>query len=328
MKKYKILETLKDSVSVCLITHIDPDADALSSAVVLRDFIKKQFNVKCVDIFSECKHVSDYLQPILGNIKINKKTNKKYHTAIMMDSPNIDRLGIYSILFKGAKQKIVIDHHLTNNFCGDINIVENVSSTCEILFSILKEYNFEINKENQGKLYAGIITDTNNFAVGNVSDKTFEIAAEFSKNINREAIYYHFLSNNTLKSLNLLSLAIQNIVTFDHNQIIISHISKEEAQKYNANDDDYKGIINKLASVNPAKYICFIKPKEDYYYIELRGRRGADVSKIAKSNGGGGHKGASGFISKNSLQVIEQNILLEFRKTLTKNNGTSKSKIF
>lgn len=315
MKKYKALDVLKNCKSVCLIAHIDPDPDALSSMVVFRDFLKKQFGIRRVDIFSDCKMISETLQPIIGKVKINKKASK-YQTSIMMDCPNTDRLGSYKPLFENCTKKIVIDHHSTNTFCGDINIVENCSSTCEIVYSILKEYSYEISKENQGKLYSGIITDTDNFRVGSITETTFKISSEFNNNINREEIYNHFFANNTYKNMQLLALAINNIVTFEHNQIIISHISHEEARKYRADSDDFIGIVNRIATINTAKLICFIKPKNDNYYVTLRARKGFDVSKIAKINGGGGHVGAAGFISQDPLQIIEQKILNSFRNEL------------
>ena len=324
MKKYDDLKVLNNCKSVCLIAHLDPDPDALSSMIVFREFIKNKFKVKQVDIFADCKTISDNLQPILGKIIINKKISK-YQTAIMMDCPNTDRLGIYKSLFENCKQKIIIDHHATNTFCGDINIVENCSSTCEIVYSILKEYSYKISKENQGKLYSGIITDTDNFRVGSITDTTFNIASEFNSNINREEIYNHFFANNTFKNMQLLAQAINNIVTFEHNQIIITHISHEEAKKLKATEDDFIGIVNKIATINTAKLICFVKPKDEHYYVTLRSKQGANVSNIAKNNGGGGHVGAAGFISKDSLQIVEQKILEEFRNELTNLKKINKS---
>ena len=135
MKKYKIFDDLALTKSVCLIGHMEPDADALCSMVVLRDFLVRYFNIKAVDLFAECESLPNNYYPILENIKINKPI-KNYEVAIMMDTPNIDRLGNYRELFEKAKKKIVIDHHKTNTYSGDINLVEDVSSTCEIVFNI------------------------------------------------------------------------------------------------------------------------------------------------------------------------------------------------
>jgi len=326
MKSYTKLNVLKNTKSVCVLTHINPDADALCSSMVLRSFLMSYFKITKIDIFAECSGIPNNYLSILGNIKLNKEP-KNYDVAIMLDCPNTDRLGIYKYLFEKSKTKIVIDHHSTNIYEGDINIVENVSSTCEIIYSLFKHFKQEISVENQGKLYAGIITDTNNFTVGSITPKTFKIASEFSPNIEREAIYNNFLANNSLKNMQLLSLAIQNTVTFDHGQIIISHITHEEAHNYKATFEDYYGIINKLATINSAKYICFIKPKDNLYYVGMRGRKGANVSTIAKTNGGGGHIGAAAFTSDKSLREIEELILTAFRNELT-NLRPIKDKLF
>ena len=315
MKTYRKLNNLTGIKSACIITHIQPDADAIASSVVLRDFLKTYFKINTVDIFAEYSSLSEGCFDILGKLTLNK-TAKNYNVAIMLDSPNTERLGIYKQLFEKAKLKIVIDHHETNMYQGNINIVETISSTCEIIYKILSFYKYDISNKNKANLYAGIITDTNNFTVGKITSKTFEIASKFENYINREEIYNKFLANNSLKNMQLLSLAIQNTVTFNHGEIVISHITHEEAKKYKATFDDFYGIINKLATINTAKLICFIKPKNDYYYVGMRARKNTKVSEIAKKYGGGGHMGAAAFESNKPLKEIEQLILNDFRNEL------------
>lgn len=326
MDTYQKLNILEETKSVCLISHIEPDPDAISSMVVLREFIKKHFKITKVDVFAEATNLSDGLLEILDGVEINPNPTD-YEVAIMMDCPNTDRLGKYKNLFLNANQKIVIDHHATNNYDGDINIIEMCSSTCEIIYSILKSFDHELTKSQQGKLYAGIITDTNNFVVGEITDKTFLIASEFTNNINREAIYKAFLANNTLKNMQLLSLAIENLSSYEHNQIIITHISSEQAKKYNTTHDNFCGLINKIATINSSKLVCLIEPQDDTFYVSMRAKSDYDVSVIARKYGGGGHIGAAAFISTLSLDEIHQLILDEFRDQLTKTK-TKKIKLF
>ncbi|MBE5741163.1 MAG: hypothetical protein E7351_01345 [Clostridiales bacterium] len=315
MKKYKYLNILSNSSSVCLISHIEPDADALSSMVVFREFLMKHLGIKVVDIFAECEELNDESLEILGKVKINKAM-RNYHTAIMIDSPNLDRIGKYASLYEKAKLKIVIDHHQTNNLDGEINIVENVSSTCEIIYSILETFDYPISKENQGKLYAGIITDTNNFTVGNFGKRTFKICSEIIENIDNNKIYRRFLAKNSQKSMNLLSLAIQNLISMDHGRILLSHITKEQAYNYKAVANDFSGIINNLSTINPSLLVCFIYPRDNTYYVSMRSKPGYDISQFAKLNGGGGHSGAAAFLSNKSIHEIEETVLQEFRKLL------------
>ena len=315
MKKYKNLNIISNMKSICLISHIEPDPDALASMVIFRDFIKTYFKVKTVDIFAQTTCLSESSRKILDKVPLNKKP-KEYNMAIMLDCPNKDRLGEFKFLFENAQNKIVIDHHATNNYCGDINIVEICSSTCEIIIEILKDFKYKLSQTQQGKLYSGIITDTNNFTVGIISARTFEIASRLAPQINTNEIYKTFLANKTLKNLQLLALAINNIKTFNNNQIVITHISHEDSQKLNAIHNDFHGIVNHIATINSANLICFIEPKDDFYYVSMRAKNGYNVSNIAKENGGGGHVGAAAFESKLNLQTIENIIVKSFQSQL------------
>jgi len=324
MKTYTKLKKLKQIKSVCLIAHIEPDPDAIASMVVLKNFLENKFQVKTVDIFAETKTLTDQLKEILGNLTLNNKPTN-YDAAIMMDSPNSKRLGIYEELFNGATQKIVIDHHATNEYSGDINIVEICSSTCEIVYEITKEFKFLLTSAEKGKIYSGIITDTNNFSVGEISSRTFKIVSEIVPYINRDLIYKTFLANTSLKNKQIESLAIKNITAHENEQIIISHISHDEAKNYQIDVHDYDGIINNLAKINTACLICLIESKNGKYYVSMRSKHGLDVSQIAKNNGGGGHTGAAAFTSCDSIENIRTLILNNFKEELKKHKPTMKN---
>lgn len=312
MNKYKkILDNLYNVPSVCLIGHMDPDADVLCSMVIMREFLMKQFGIKKVDLFAENETIPQNYLSILENIKLNKSCTK-YHTAIMMDSPNLDRIGIFKSLFESAKQKIVIDHHDTNLKNGDYNIVEIVSSTCEIVYKILKAYNYKFSSKIYGKIYAGLITDTNNFSVGAITSDTFKIASACFNYIDSSAIYNNFFNNNTIRNMHLLALAIQNVITLEDGKIILTQVTKEQASLYKAKFDDYTGIINRLATIAGSCLVCFVQPKGNAYYVSMRARRGYDVASIAKKFGGGGHVGAAAYLSKKSIKEIEEEVLKEF----------------
>ena len=317
MTNYEKLSRLRNKKSVCLIGHIEPDADALSSMIVLREFLINHFKVENVDIFGDYNNLPSIYEEILDGVQLNPEI-KNYETAIMIDSPNTDRLGKFASLFNSANNKIVIDHHATNQNCGEINIVEMCSSTCEIIYSILQYFHYEISKENQGKLYAGIITDTNNFTVGNYNKRTFEIAGACIENINKTQIFNAFLSSNSLRQMQLIAMAIQNLNSYQNGQIIISKLSVEEISKYNATSDDCSVVINKLATISGNKLVCFIYPSKDQFYVSMRAKDGYDVSKIATRNGGGGHKGAAAFLSNKPIEKIKLDIAKAFTNELEK----------
>ena len=268
--------------------------------------------------------VKNSLIHILGNEKLNPDI-QNYDAAIMMDCPNTLRLGVYKDIFDKSPLKIVIDHHATNNFDGEINIVEICSSTCEIVYAITKEFNYEVSTVNQGKLYAGIITDTNNFKVGAITNRTFKLVGDFAENIDREVIYNTFLANNTEKSMSLLALAINNISTHNNGEIIITFITKDDAIMRGATHTDMCAIVNQIATINTAKLVCFIEPRGEKYHVSMRARKGYDVSEIATRNGGGGHVGAAAFVSTETLENTKTLILNEFQNQLKISKPINKS---
>ena len=91
MCNYDNINLIKEHKSVCLISHIDPDADALSSMVVLRNFIKEFFKIKKVDIFAECTALSESSQQIIGKGSFNKKDYLCYVNA---QAGNIEKIFI------------------------------------------------------------------------------------------------------------------------------------------------------------------------------------------------------------------------------------------
>lgn len=318
MKCYKQLDILKNYKKVAIICHLEPDADALCSAVVLKTFLKKQFNLS-VDLFADYATLPPNNFPLIKGEVFNKKP-QKYGAAIMVDTPNMARLGKFKEIYYDASFKIVIDHHATNDFSGNINIVEDVSSTCEIVYSILKCYKYPLNKEICNEIYAGIIADTNNFAVGKMNKRTFATIAEIFEFLNQNYIYELIFSNNSLKNMQVLAKSIENIEIFEGGKIIFSQIDEKTAKKLNILPQDYDGVINRLATIAGNVFVCFVHPKNGRNYVSMRAKLDYDVGTIAKANGGGGHLGAAAFETEQKYEDIKNNLLEQFKQQLKNKN--------
>ena len=175
-------------------------------------------------------------------------------------------------------------------------------------------------------IYAGLITDTNNFTVGNITPTTYFVAGECVKHCDPAAIYRQFMNNHTLKNLQLLALAINNISSHMNDRIILTHISSSEACRYSAQEEDYLGIVNRIAAISNCNLACFIYPKGNKQYVSLRSRGGYSISELAQRYGGGGHDGAAAFESDLSVNEIKDTVLEEFTHILTTAGKTQKFK--
>ncbi len=315
MKSYKKLEKFKNLNSVCLIAHVNPDVDALCSLYVMQEFLTNHFNVKHIDLFAEYETLPSNYLSLLGKLKINV-VPKKYDGAIVLDCPNLERLGKFKPLFDKAKLTCVIDHHNTNQIKANINIVEIVSSCCEIIYSIMKAFNYTPTAESKVKIYSGIITDTNNFSVGAVNKRTYNVAGDCIDCVDIEDTYNQYFNTHSLSNMMVLAAAINNIKASENNQILITHITKAEAKKLNVSEMDYIGVSNRMAAIQNNKLMCFIRPQNGQFYVSMRAKKGFDVSAFAKSMGGGGHAGAAAYLANKTLTEIEAEVFKQFKLIL------------
>lgn len=316
MNTYDDILQIKHSTRVALIGHINPDADALCSMVVFKNFLQTNFNIPVVDLYAEINNLSDTYLPILEENTLNTGNEENYDFAISLDCASTQLILKYLNIFQNAKHTMVIDHHNTNPKFGEYNIIEYCSSTCELIYKILTHFNYNFSVEDYGKIYAGIITDTNNLTVGNMSKNTFNIAGECYEYSNCENIYNHFFSNNNLKNQKTFACAIKNSTIYNNGRILISKISYDEDFELKAKIEDYMGIINRLSKTKDVELVCFIYPRNGNYYVSMRARKGYDVSTIAKSHGGGGHTGAAAFESSLPLEDISNIIVEEFNNEI------------
>ena len=184
----KILEEINKANSIVILTHENPDGDAIGSSLAMYNILKAYGKNPDV-IIPEYSKIFEFLP---GTKEIKKESQvQKYDLAISLDCPTIGRLNGFASYFENAKSKIVIDHHGTNTMFGDLNYVNPDAPACaQILIVMFEYFGFEISKDIATCIITGIITDTGGFAYSGVTAETFEFAAELlSRGVNVSEIY-------------------------------------------------------------------------------------------------------------------------------------------
>ncbi len=158
-----ILEEIKKAKSIVILTHENPDGDAVGSTLAMYEALK-QLGKENVDVI-----IPEYPRTykFLPNVDIVKKEEtKNYDLAIALDCATIKMLNGWSNYFEDAKVKIVIDHHGTNTMYGDLNYVNPDSPACtQILLTMFEYFGVEITSDIGKCILTGIITDTGRFSI-------------------------------------------------------------------------------------------------------------------------------------------------------------------
>ncbi len=312
----KIYSTILDykNKDIVIVGHNDVDADAIASATAMGQFLDKlDIPYKLLLEVNDKYKVFDYEKHIYkGDI-----ANINCDLFISCDCGDNGRFAEYKHLFDKAKKKINIDHHISNDSYGDVNLVlGSVSSTSEIVYEFVSKY-IEIDQYIAKLLYGGIIYDSGGFLHKSTSPKTLRIASKLMETgIDFNEIYYSINKHRTYNSRLALKKLIDNMEFLFDNQVICATITKSEVESVGASIEDTDGFVNILYDTEKVRCAIFIyEKKEDTFKVSLRSRD-VDVSKIAKVFGGGGHSRASGCRFYTNLGNAKEKILEEVKKHL------------
>ncbi len=303
----KTLDLISKHKNILLITHRNPDGDALGSTLGLYlALVKMGKNPKpfCIDpIPSSFLFLPENFQII------NQFDTKNFDMIIVLDCGSPSQMGL-----KDEKEKeilnfslplINIDHHISNPKFGSINIIESKAAACtQIIYNLILESKIKINKYIATCLLTGLYTDTGSFMHDNTTAEVLKIASDLLILGGR----YNKISSNiklkTIPALRLWGRALSRIQKDRQLGIATSVITKEDLSDCRASYDDLSGVVSLINTVPNINATLLLSEREGG---EIKGslrseKGGLDVSKVAAVLGGGGHPRASGFSIKGKLR--------------------------
>ena len=289
----KVKEKIANTSSITILSHLNPDADALGTALGIYALMvqKKEMKVEVVNASMELPRYLDFL-PNFNKIK--HQMDYKDSLIISCDCGSIDRLGFDL----NGREIINIDHHKSNTQYGCINIVLPMyASSSQVAFDLFKSL-YPMNEKTATCFYTALLSDTRYFTISSVNEKVFIMAKELVNfGADPHKIANCFTQRRPLSSLRILEKALSSLVLVDDAQIATLKVSKEDILATGATVPEMEGIVDYAKSLATVKIAIFAMELEDGIRISLRSK-GIDISKIALAFGGGGHKVAAGFTLK------------------------------
>ncbi len=310
-----ILEQINNANTIAILTHENPDGDAMGSSLAMYHALK-EYGKNPDIIIPEHSKIFDCLP---GIEEIKKESDiEHYDLAIALDCATIKMLNGFSNYFENAKSKVCIDHHGTNTMFGDYNYVNPDSPACsQILLVILEYFGIEITKEIGTCIVAGIITDTGGFAYQSVTAETFEFAAWLlNKGVNISNIYRKVLQTKTRPNFELHRIANNRIEFLEDGKVAYTYITKEDEEKVGAQNGDYEGIVENGRDVEGVEVSIFLRETAKGWKVSLRSNDYMNVSDACVAFGGGGHPKAAGCTIPGTLEQAKENILKEVARLL------------
>lgn len=311
-----LLQKIEESKNIIISSHINPDGDAIGSGLGLYLALTKKYPDKSIRFILEDKVPYNY-SFLKGAEKIEKfdelKDEPKADLFIVVDSAVFKRIGKVADLRKDAFL-VNIDHHISNDNYGDLNIVKNISSASEVVYGVIKDLGIEIDALAGESLYTGIVTDSGNFQYDSTSMDTFRIAGELlGLGIDRDNIINEVYRSRTLGFIRTLGIALSEMKIDNEKKLVSFLLTKDFMTKNNIQKDETEGIVEKLLEYKDCEVAVFLK-EEGNGKIKgsLRSKRDIDVNEVAKAFDGGGHRKAAGFTTtlteEEIIKIIKEKI--------------------
>ncbi len=304
---------------IVIITHYNPDGDAVGSSLGLKHFLKqKGLDAEVIvpnDFPKFLKWMPESKKIIIADYKRKQAGEAIYHADVIfiLDFNASHRSGnlVGPWIEKAKATKILIDHHQQPDHFDFVYSDVTIPATSQMVYHFIQQLNEEekVNKDIAECLYTGIMTDTGGFRFRSTSATTHRIVANLiEKGAEPSMITSNTWDTNTVSRLHLLSLILGRIEVVKEGKVAILWLKRDELKKFGFQKGDTEGFVNYGLSIMGTQVSAFFMEDlyEDFIKISFRSKDQVDVNQFSRKYfNGGGHINAAG---GKYLKSIEETI--------------------
>lgn len=326
----KIQHLVSTKENIVIVTHYNPDGDAIGSSLGLKHFLQnKGISAEIIvpnDFPKFLKWMPEAKKITIAEYKKKKALDliKEADIIFCLDFNTYSRVGAIGEYIHNSKAiKILIDHHQQPDHFDFIYSDTTIPATSQLIYHFIEAMGQTdlIDKNIAQCLYTGIMTDTGGFRYRSTSSTTHKIIAQLiEKGADPAEISSNTWDNNTVSRLKLLSLILGRIELAKDNSVAILWLKRSELYSLGFEKGDTDGFVNYGLSLLGVKVsVLFMEDLYDEGLIKIsfRSKNDVDVNQFARKYfNGGGHINASGGKSEKSIEET----IAEFKEIIEKEN--------
>lgn len=313
----EIKKILNPQNKIVIITHYNPDGDAIGSSLGLKHYLNaKGIDAEVVvpnDFPKFLKWIPDAKKITIADYKQKKASDliKNADIIFILDFNTPSRSGnfISSLIEKSKGKKILIDHHQQPDTFDFVYSDTTIPATCQMIYHFIEamEETHFINENTAKCLYTGIMTDTGGFRYRSTSATTHRITANLiEKGAEPSEISSNTWDTNSISRIHLLSLILSRLEVINDGKTAILYLKRDELKKYGFEKGDTEGFVNYGLSILGVEVSAFFIEDlyEEFIKISFRSKKNIDVNNFSRKYfNGGGHINASGGKSLDDMET-------------------------
>jgi len=299
---------------IVIITHYNPDGDAIGSSLGLKHYLQAKGLQAEVVVPNDFPKFLKWMPEAKKNIIAEYKRKLAFDiineadVIFCLDFNSPSRIGILGEwLVKSKAKKILIDHHQQPEQFDFVYSDTIIPATCQMIYHFIEAMDDEnlVNKDIAECLYTGIMTDTGGFRFRSTSATTHRIVANLiEKGADPSVITSNTWDTNTVSRLHLLALILGRIEVVNDGKVAVLYLTRKELQEYGFQKGDTEGFVNYGLSIVGVRMSAFFMEDlyDDFIKISFRSKDDVDVNQFSRKYfNGGGHINAAGGKSLDSL---------------------------
>ncbi len=307
----QVTEAVRKHRQFVVSTHINPEGDALGSALALALLLRQQGKEAQVITRDPVPPSLDFL-PYQGIQTTVPELTGSYEVFVTVDCGDLERTALGKNGKVPASLVINIDHHLTNRGFGQINWIDpDAAATGEMIYRLARRWKADLTPEIALCLYTALVTETGSFRYSNTSAELFRIAAELAdRGVEPWVVAHRVYERNSRGRLALLGEILRGLEVAPDGRVAWVVLTQEMFRRTGTGPDDTEELVNYPRSVDGVEVAVLFRENPDgNYKISLRSKDRADVAQVAGQFGGGGHRKAAGCTIEGPLDRAKARVL-------------------
>ena len=315
-----VVEALRSHHRFVVTSHDNPDGDALGSLLATH-LALEALGKDSVMVLGGAQPLPDeyaFLELEARGLLRHTPPDVGERVLVAVDCAQESRI-VDQGLVPGAHLIVNVDHHHDNTRFGHVDlVVDDASSTGEVLADVFAALGVETTPAIAEALYTAVVTDTGRFQYSNTTAKALRLAAglvEAGADVSK--VFVEVYESTPFPKLKLLARALERATELVDGRLVVSELRREDFEAAGAEEPYSEGIIDHLRAVDGAELVALVRELPAGASSARKGSlrshpHGVDVSAIARSFGGGGHKRAAGFSTDLEMDEITQRIVDAF----------------
>jgi len=314
----EIASLLKRANKLLVVGHIAPDGDSLGSTMALARLLAqsgKEAYVACLDrIPARYEFLLRYF-PVITQVD---GLPLAADCIIILDCGDLARTGLPA-QYVAERQVINIDHHVSNRGTWGLSWVDDAySATGQQIMSLVDQAAWQVDSGTATCLYASLTADTGFFRHTNTTPELFRDAARLLEwGADARLVTEQALERRSLGELCLLRHALATLSLHSAERVAMIEVSYEVAERCGVQADEVEDMVDYARAVPGVEVAILLKEMAPQVTkVSLRAKGRVDVSKVAETFGGGGHRAAAGATLPYALAHARQEVLARVMRVL------------